>query len=153
MSQEEGMYWSPPGRAQSILPTGRTKNVLLFFMRKMFCHIVASNWTNCILLFVFCFLFFFFFCFVFFFFLLFSRPHPWNMEVPRLGVESELKLPAYTTATAMQDLSHIYNLHGRSWQHQILNPLIEARDQTCILTETSRFISTVPQWELPVFFP
>ena len=24
------------------------------------------------------------------------------MEVPRLGVESELQLPAYTTATAMQ---------------------------------------------------
>ena len=27
------------------------------------------------------------------------------MEVPRLGVESELQLPAYTTATATQDLS------------------------------------------------
>ena len=26
------------------------------------------------------------------------------MEVPSLGVESELQLPAYTTATAMQDL-------------------------------------------------
>ena len=33
------------------------------------------------------------------------------MEVPRLGVESELQLPAYTTATAIQDLSHIRNLH------------------------------------------
>ena len=30
-------------------------------------------------------------------------PHLWHMEVPRLGVESELQLPAYTTATAMQD--------------------------------------------------
>ena len=27
------------------------------------------------------------------------------MEVPRLGVESELQLPAYATATAMPDLS------------------------------------------------
>ena len=34
-------------------------------------------------------------------FLLFSGPHPWHMEVPRLGVESELQLLAYTTATAM----------------------------------------------------
>ena len=27
----------------------------------------------------------------------------WHMEVPKLGVESELKPPAYTTATAMLD--------------------------------------------------
>ena len=31
--------------------------------------------------------------------------HPWHMEVPRLGVESELQLPAYAAATAMPDLS------------------------------------------------
>ena len=35
-----------------------------------------------------------------FFFYIFIEPHPWHIEVPRLGVESELKLPAYTTATA-----------------------------------------------------
>ena len=29
--------------------------------------------------------------------------HLWHMEVPRLGVESELGLPAYTTATATPD--------------------------------------------------
>ena len=29
--------------------------------------------------------------------------HPGHMEVPRLGVKLELQLPAYTTATAMQD--------------------------------------------------
>ena len=37
------------------------------------------------------------------------------MEVPRLGVKSELQLPAYTTA--MPDLSHVYNLttaHGNA---------------------------------------
>ena len=34
----------------------------------------------------------------------------WHMEVPRLGVELELQLPAYTTATATQDLSCICNL-------------------------------------------
>ena len=30
-------------------------------------------------------------------------PSPWHMEVPRLRVELELQLLAYTTATAMQD--------------------------------------------------
>ena len=33
------------------------------------------------------------------------------MEVARLGVESELQLPAYTTATALQGPSHVCNLH------------------------------------------
>ena len=31
-------------------------------------------------------------------FLVFLGPHPQHMEVPRLGVKSELQLPAYTTA-------------------------------------------------------
>ena len=55
------------------------------------------------------------------------------MEVPRFGVKSELQLLAYTTATATPDPSHICDLHYSSGQHQILNPLIEARDQTCNL--------------------
>jgi len=50
------------------------------------------------------------------------------MEVPRLGVKLELQLPAYTTGAATQDLSHVCNLLHRSQQHQILNPLNEARD-------------------------
>ena len=54
-----------------------------------------------------------------------------------LRLELELQLPAYTTATAMQDLSWICNLHHSSQQHQILNPLNKARDQTHILKETS----------------
>ena len=52
------------------------------------------------------------------------------MEVPRLEVKSELELPAYTTATAMQDPSHVCSLHHSSQQHQILNPLSEARERT-----------------------
>ena len=32
-------------------------------------------------------------------------PRPRHMEVPRLGVKSELQLPAYTTATALPDSS------------------------------------------------
>ena len=58
------------------------------------------------------------------------------MEVPRLGVESELQLPAYTTAT--RDPSHVCDLHHSSRQRRILNPLNEARDWTCILMGTSR---------------
>ena len=58
------------------------------------------------------------------------------MEVPRLGVESELQLPAYTTATAIRDPSRV--LYHSSQQHQILKPLSEARDQTYNLM--------VPRW-------
>ena len=37
------------------------------------------------------------------------------MEVSRLGVESELPLPACTTATATRDLSHSYaTAHGNA---------------------------------------
>ena len=53
---------------------------------------------------------------------------PQHKEVPRLGVKSELQLPAYTTTTATQDPSHACNLHHSSWQHQILKPLSEARN-------------------------
>ena len=48
------------------------------------------------------------------------------MDVPRLGVEPELQLLAYTTTIAMQDASHICNLHHSSQQRQIFNPLIKA---------------------------
>ena len=50
------------------------------------------------------------------------------MEIPRLGVELELQLPVYATATAMWDVSHICDLHYSLWQRQILSPLCEARD-------------------------
>ena len=59
------------------------------------------------------------------------------MKAPRLGVKPGLQLPATTTATAMQDPSHVYDLHHRPQQCQILNPLIKAKDQTHILTDTS----------------
>ena len=52
------------------------------------------------------------------------------MEVPRLGVELELQLPAHTTATAMWDPSLVCDLHHSSQQRQIINLLSEARDQT-----------------------
>ena len=45
---------------------------------------------------------------IFFFFL---RLHLQHMEVSRLGVELELQLPAYVTATATQDLSSTCEVH------------------------------------------
>ena len=78
--------------------------------------------------------------------------HLRHMEVPRLGVELELQLPATATATATAtwDLSLICDLHHSSWQYWILNPLSEARDQTCIFIWIPvAFVTTEPQWELP----
>ena len=60
------------------------------------------------------------------------------MEVPRLGVELELQLLAFTTATATTDLSHICDPHHSSRQRRIPNPLSEAKDQTRILMDTNR---------------
>ena len=60
------------------------------------------------------------------------------MEVPKLGFESELQLPAYTTATATLDLSCVCELNHRPWQHWILNTLNKARDFTRILKDTSQ---------------
>ena len=61
------------------------------------------------------------------FFFLNSHTHSIWKEVPRLGVELELQLLAYTTA--MPDLSRVCNLYHSSRQdRQILNPLSKARD-------------------------
>ena len=60
------------------------------------------------------------------------------MEIPSLRVESELQLPAYTTAIATQDTSHVCDLLHSSQQSQILNPLSGAGDQTCILMDIHR---------------
>ena len=60
------------------------------------------------------------------------------MKGPRLGVELELQLLASATAT---DLSHIFDLCHSSQQLQILLPLIDTRDQTCILMDTSQVLN------------
>ena len=74
---------------------------------------------------------------------LFSLPFPFpsflclhsgHMEVPRLGVKSELQLPAYTTATTTPDPSSICKLCHSSQPCHILN-LSKARDQTCIFID------------------
>ena len=70
----------------------------------------------------------------------FSSPHLQHREAPRLGVELEPQLPAYTTATAMPDPSHIHNQRCSSQQRWILNPLSEAGDGTHILMDTSQVL-------------
>ena len=56
------------------------------------------------------------------------------MEVPRVGVKSELRQPA----TATQVPSCIFNLPHSSRQRQIINPLNKARNQTRNLMATSQ---------------
>ena len=77
--------------------------------------------------------------FLIFIYLGFLWTHLQHMEVPRLGVESELEPLAYTTAmaTSTPDLSRVFDLHHSSRQHRILNLLSEARDQTCVLMDPS----------------
>ena len=74
----------------------------------------------------------------FFMFVCFGGPHLRHMEVPRLGVESELQPLAYTTAKATWDPSCIFALHYSSQRCWILNPLSKAKDQTCIFMDTSQ---------------
>ena len=76
-------------------------------------------------------------CFFFFFFR-FLGLHSQHVEVPRLGVELELLLPAHAIVTATWDPSHVCDRHHNSWQCQIPNSLSEARDRTCNLMVPSR---------------
>ena len=79
------------------------------------------------------------FCFVF----VILGPYQQHMEVPRLGIKSELYLPAYATVTAMLDPSHVCDLCHSLQQCQILNPLSEARDGIHILMDTSWVFNTL----------
>jgi len=69
-------------------------------------------------------------------FLLLFRDAPAAYGSSRLRVELELQLPAYTTPqpTAMWAPScvRICGLHCSSQQCHILDPMMEARDRTCI---------------------
>ena len=85
-----------------------------------------------------------------FFFFGFIGPHLPHMEVPRL--EANRRYSRQPRATAMQDPSHVCDLHHSSLQHQILNSLNEARDQTYNLMVPSQihFCCTVmgtPRWK------
>ena len=77
------------------------------------------------------------FIFVLFFFC-FLGLHLQPTDIPRLGVQPELQLPASTTATATWDPSHICDLHHSTQQRWIFNPLSEARDQAHSFMDTSQ---------------
>ena len=76
-----------------------------------------------------------------FFFFLYLGVHLQLMEVPRLGVKSELQLLTSATATAKPVPSHIFDLYHSSRQPQILNPLSEPRDRSHILMDTSQVLN------------
>ena len=81
------------------------------------------------------------FCsFLFLFVFVFLGPHLRHLEVPRLRVKLELQLPAYTHSHSNtgSEPSRVCDLHHSSGQHQILNPLSQARDWTCILMKASQ---------------
>ena len=67
----------------------------------------------------------------------FLRPPMRHMEIPRVGVDLELYLHAYTTATEKMEPSHSWDPHCSSQQHCILNPLSMVRDWTCVLIDIS----------------
>ena len=66
------------------------------------------------------------------------------MEVFLRGVESRLPALADATAQAKPGLGCSFALHHSSWQGRVLNPLNEARDQTCVLMDALRFVVAEP---------
>ena len=85
------------------------------------------------------------FSFSFFFFL---GPQPQCTEVPRLGVELELQVPAYAIAAATQDPSHVCDLHHSSQQHWILNHWAKPGIETASSWWLVRFVFAEPWREL-----
>ena len=65
-----------------------------------------------------------------------------------LGVQLELQLPACTTATAISDLGLVCELRHSSRQHQILNPLSQARVEPKTSCFPVIFVFAAPQREL-----
>ena len=84
----------------------------------------------------------------FFFFFFFLGLHQWHMEVPRLSVELELQLLAYTSATAMPDLSHVCDLHHSSWNARFLTQWARPRIKPASSWILVEFVTAEPQWEL-----
>ena len=72
------------------------------------------------------------------------------MEAPRLGVELELQLPAYTHSHSnTKSKLCLWPTPQLTAVARSFNPLMEAKDQTHILMDTSQVFTTEPQWEYP----
>ena len=131
-----------PSQLKPLLPSIRVStfffgNINFFFIQHSTVLVSAKQQTCLSIYLVACLLVCLFVC-------LFLGQHPQHMEV-------KLQPPAYITVTATQDPSHDCNLHHSSKQHQIFNPVSEARDQTIILGMLVRFITAEPQWELQTY--
>ena len=120
-------------RQQEFFNTSITFQTIMSFFFSLLLRVLAGGA---------CVPFFFVVCFFVFYFF-FLGPHLWHMDVPRLRVELELQLLAYTTA--VPDPNHIFNLGCSLWQGRMLHPMSKARDQTCILMDTSGVLSLLSQ--------
>ena len=89
----------------------------------------------------------FYIFYLFIYFLLF-RAVPVAYGVSQARVESELKPPAFTTATAMPDLSHVCNLYHSSWQCGSSTHSVRPRIEPETLWFLVVFVSAAQQWEL-----
>ena len=106
-------------------------NMILYLQQSL------SNWYLSSLHCFHCFILFYFILFYFILSFCVLGPHPQHIEVPRPGVQSELQLPTYTTATATRDMKWLSQLHHSSQQCRILNPLSKARDRTLVHMDAS----------------
>ena len=99
------------------------------------------------------FAFIFIYLFIVSFVFLRAAPMAYAGSQARGGIGTQL--PAYTRATAARDLSRVCDLHHRSWQRRILNPLSKARDRTHILMDASSLVGSLtiePRRELQKYF-
>ena len=74
------------------------------------------------------------------------------MESPRPGIKLELQQPAYTTATAMPDLSHVCDLCRGSWQCWILHSLSEPRIKPTSSRILVRFLTCWATVGTPIYY-
>ena len=77
------------------------------------------------------------YCSIFFSGLFRAAPMKYGSSQARDPVEAVAASLDHSHSNAGSDPSCICNLHHSSRQHQILNPVIKARDRTRILTDTS----------------
>ena len=93
------------------------------------------------------------FVFVLFFLLVFVGLHPWHMEVPRLGVESELHTCQFTSQPQQRQMWAGCATHTTAHSHAgSLIHWARARDWTHILMDNSPLLGSLPyepQWQLP----